>query len=115
MEVACRQKLLPACRDPPFPSGGLTLRAMPVSAGVVRDRGPMPAASALIQMPDPCGGATPSDGQQQLDMLPADPHGRLRWRKPAPAARIRSATSRGGRAIYSSCTELSLSFRESSG
>jgi hypothetical protein len=57
MDVACWQKLLPACRDPPFPSGGLTLRAMPVSAGVVRDRGTMPTASALIQMPAQCGGA----------------------------------------------------------
>ena len=73
MDVACWQKLLSACRDPPFPSGGLTLRAMPVSAGVVRDRGTMPAASALIQMPAQCGGATPCDGQQHFDMLPADP------------------------------------------
>src|SRR6202163_1117435 len=73
MEVACRQKLLPACRDPPFPSGGLTLRAMPISAGVVRDRGTMPAASALIQMAAQCGGATPRDGQQHFDVLPANP------------------------------------------
>src|SRR6202161_2983384 len=73
MDVACGQKLLPACRDPGFPSGGLTLRAMPISAGVVRDRGTMPAASALIQMAAQCGRATPRDGQQHFDMLPADP------------------------------------------
>src|ERR1700687_3007601 len=73
MDVACGQKLLPACCDPAFPSGALTLRAMPVSAGVVGDRGTMPAASALIQMPAQCGGATPRDGQQHFDMLPADP------------------------------------------
>src|ERR1039457_5221617 len=72
MDVACWQKLLSACSDPPFPSGGLTLRAMPVSAGVVRDRGTMPAASALIQMPATCGGATPRDGQQHFDVFPAD-------------------------------------------
>src|ERR1035438_9685651 len=64
MDVACWQKLLPSCRNPPFPSGGLTLRAMPVSAGVVRDRGTMPAQ---------CGGATPRDGQQHFDVFPADP------------------------------------------
>src|ERR1019366_2448037 len=73
MDVACGQKLLPACRNPPFPSGGLTLRAMPISAGVVRDRGTMPAASASIQMAAQCGGATPRDGLQHFDVLPADP------------------------------------------
>src|ERR1700688_600876 len=73
MDVACWQKLLSACRNPPFPSGGLTLRAMPVSAGVVRDRGAMPAASALIQMPAQCGGATPRDGPQHFNVFPADP------------------------------------------
>src|SRR5665213_2757393 len=73
MDVACGQKLLLARRDPAFPSGGLTLRAMPVSAGVVRDGGTMPAASAFVQMPAQCGGATPCDGQQHFDMLPADP------------------------------------------
>src|ERR1039457_5725571 len=73
MDVACRQKLLSACRNPPFPSGGLTFRAMPVSAGVVTDRGTMPAASASIQMPAQCGGATPRDGQQHFDVLPAYP------------------------------------------
>src|ERR1700735_5801619 len=73
MDVAGREKLSLTCGNPPLPSGGLTLRAMPVSAGVVRDRGTMPAASALIQMPAQCGGATPRDGQQHFDMLPADP------------------------------------------
>jgi hypothetical protein len=33
----------------------------------------MPAAGALIEMPTECGGATPRDGQQHFDMLPADP------------------------------------------
>ena len=33
----------------------------------------MPAASALIQMPAQCGGATPRDGPQHFDMVPAEP------------------------------------------
>ncbi len=33
----------------------------------------MPAAGALIEMPAECGGATPPNGQQHFDMLPADP------------------------------------------
>jgi hypothetical protein len=32
----------------------------------------MPASSALFEMPTECGGATPRDGQQYFDMLPAD-------------------------------------------
>src|SRR5258708_28775094 len=73
MDVACREKF-PATRgDPPFPSGGLTLRAVPVSAAVIRDGGAMPAAGALIDMTAKCGGTTPRNGQQHFDMLPADP------------------------------------------
>ncbi len=33
----------------------------------------MPAAGALIEMPAECGGATALNGQQDFDMLPADP------------------------------------------
>src|SRR3984893_14710944 len=73
MDVAGREKFSLTCGNPPFPSGGLTLRAMPVSAGVVRDRGTMPAASALIQMPAQCGGAPPRNGPQHFDVLPGDP------------------------------------------
>ena len=32
----------------------------------------MSAASALIEMPAECGGATARDGAQHLQMLPAD-------------------------------------------
>jgi len=46
---------------------------MAVPAAVVGDGGSMPAAGALIEMPTECGGATPRDGQQHFDMLPADP------------------------------------------
>jgi hypothetical protein len=33
----------------------------------------MSAASALIEMAAECGGATPPNGQQHFDMLPAEP------------------------------------------
>src|SRR5882762_2851302 len=42
-------------------------------------------------------------------------HLRLRSMNAFPAACTRSATSSGGRLIYPSCGDLSLSFRESSG
>jgi hypothetical protein len=73
MDVARREKFSSACCDPPFPGRGLTLRAVPVSAGVVRDSGAMPAAGALIEMTAQCGGATPPNGQQHFDMLPTEP------------------------------------------
>jgi hypothetical protein len=33
----------------------------------------MPAAGALIDMTTECGGATPRNGQQHFDVLPAEP------------------------------------------
>jgi hypothetical protein len=33
----------------------------------------MPAVGALVEVTTECGGATPCDGQQHFDMLPADP------------------------------------------
>ena len=73
MDVARREKFSLPCCDPAFPSRGLTLWAMPISAGVVRDGGAMPAAGAFIEMAAECGGATPRNGQQHFDMLPAEP------------------------------------------
>src|SRR6267378_2040215 len=73
MDVARRKKFSLTCRDPPFPSSGLTLRAVSVSAAVVGDGGPMPAAGALNKMATEKGGASPRNGQQHFDMLPADP------------------------------------------
>src|SRR4030095_7741820 len=73
MDVACREKFFLTCRDPAFPGRGLTLRAVPVAAGVVGDGGAMPAAGALIEMTAECGGATARNGQQHFDMLPAEP------------------------------------------
>ncbi len=75
----------------------------------------MPAAGALIEMPTECGGATPHDGQQHFDMLPANPL----------AVSFEEGSSRGadeigllegdGRLIYSSSGDVSFSFNESRG
>src|SRR5487761_1001958 len=73
MDVARREKFSLTCCDPPFPGSRLTLRAVPIPAAVIRDGGPMPAAGALIEMAAECGGATPPNGQQHFDMLPAEP------------------------------------------
>ena len=73
MDVARREKFSSTCGDPTFPGSGLTLRAVAVTAGVVRDGGAMPAAGALIEMTAECGGATPRNGQQHFDVLPAEP------------------------------------------
>src|SRR5712664_1811545 len=73
MDVARRKKFFLTSCNPAFPSSGLTLRAVAVSAGVVGDGGTMPAASAFIEMAAECGGATPRNGQQHFDMLPAEP------------------------------------------
>src|SRR6516225_4572401 len=72
MEVARGQKFLLTRRDPAFPSPGLTLGAMPITAGVVGD-GAMAAASALIDMTAQCGGTTARNSQQHFNVLPTDP------------------------------------------
>jgi len=46
---------------------------MPISAGVVRDGGAMPAAGALIEMTAECGGTTARNSQQHFAVLPAEP------------------------------------------
>src|SRR5438309_6620743 len=73
VQVARRKKLLSTRSDPTFPSSGLTLRAVAIAAAVIRDGGTMSAAGALIDMAAECGGATPCDGKQDLEMGPADP------------------------------------------
>ena len=72
MGVGRRQKFSPTRSDPPFPSSGLTLWAVPIPAAIEGD-GAMPAAGALIEMAAECGGTTPLDGSQHLDMLPTKP------------------------------------------
>ena len=59
--------------DPLFPSGGLTLRAVAISAAVVRNGGTIPATGALIDMTAQCGSTTSRDGQQHFDVLPTNP------------------------------------------
>src|SRR5229473_5389852 len=72
MHVLRRKKFAATLFEPTFASTRLTLRAVPISTGVVGD-GAMPAASALIEMTAERGGATPRNGQQHFDMLPGDP------------------------------------------
>src|ERR1022692_1063253 len=72
MDVARREKFSLTCRNPAFPSSSLTLRAVPIAAAVVGDSA-MPAAGALIEMTAECSGATPRNGQQHFDVLPAEP------------------------------------------
>src|ERR1700730_6361533 len=73
MDVARREKFSLPCGDPAFAGRGLTLRAVSISAAVVGNGGTMPAAGAFIEMTTECGGATPRNGQQHFDMLPAEP------------------------------------------
>src|SRR3984893_17355306 len=73
MDVAHGEKFSLTCRDPAFSGRGLTLRAVSIAAAVVGDGGTMPAAGAFIEMTAECGGATPRNGQQHFDMLPAEP------------------------------------------
>jgi len=72
MHVLRRKKFPATLFQPTFASSCLTLRAVPISTGVVGDDA-MSAASALIEMSAEHGRATPRNGQQHFDMLPGDP------------------------------------------
>jgi hypothetical protein len=98
VQIAGREKLFSTRSDPAVPSSGLTLRAMAIAAAIIGDGGTMSAAGALMEMTAECGGTTPANGQQHFDVLPTEPV-RFRSMKASPAARTRSATSSGGRAI----------------
>src|SRR5258705_8336465 len=50
VQVAGREKLMLTRSDPAFPCSDLTLRAVAISAAVIRDGGTIPAAGALIEM-----------------------------------------------------------------
>jgi hypothetical protein len=114
MDLARREKFSLTCGDPTFSGRGLTLRAVSIAAAVVGDGGTLPAAGALIEM-------TPSAAARQRAMASSTlmcfqlSHWRFRSMKAAPALRMRSATSRGGRLIYSSCVDQSFSFSKSRG
>jgi hypothetical protein len=84
VDVGGREQFLATRCDPTVAGSGLTLWAMPVTASVVGDGGPMPAAGALVEVTAESGGATPRHGQQHFDMLAADP----------PAASFEQAVSR---------------------
>ena len=70
MEVADREQFLLPSVQPLLACVGLALRAVAVSAGVVRD-GLVAAANALVAMAaERCRAAAP-DGPQHLELLPA--------------------------------------------
>jgi len=73
MDVGGGEKFAAPRLDPAFASAGLTLRTVPIATAVVRDGGTMSATGAFIDVTAECGGATARDGQQDLDMGPADP------------------------------------------
>src|SRR5712692_2559919 len=73
MNVARGEKLLTTRLEPTVAGVGLTLRAVPVTATVVRNGRTVPAVGALIEMPAQGGGATARDGSQHCEVLPGDP------------------------------------------
>jgi hypothetical protein len=73
MSVARGEQFLTTRFDPAVTGSRLTLWTMAVGAAVIRDGGPMPAASALVDVTAESGGATPRNGPQDFDVLPADP------------------------------------------
>jgi hypothetical protein len=72
MDVGRGQQFTTTRRDPAFTRTGLTLGAVPIAAAVVRDGGTMSAGSALIDVAAEGGGATARDGQQDLEVGPAE-------------------------------------------
>src|SRR5262250_160440 len=73
VDVRRGQKFTTTRRDPAFTRTGLTLRAVAITAAVVRDSGTMSAAGALIDMATEGSGATARDGQQDLEVSPTEP------------------------------------------
>jgi hypothetical protein len=73
MDVGGREEFLaPGC-EPTVAGVGLTLGAVAIATAVIGDGGAMSTAGALINMAAEGGGATARDGEQDLDMGPADP------------------------------------------
>jgi hypothetical protein len=73
MDVARGEKFLTTRWEPTGAGVGLTLRAVPVAAAVVREGRTVPAVDARIEMPAQGGGATARDGSQHGEVLPGDP------------------------------------------
>ena len=72
VQVAGREQFSSTRGNSAIPSRDLTLRAVAIAATIEGD-GLMPAAGALIEMTAECGGTTPPNGPQHLDMLPTEP------------------------------------------
>jgi hypothetical protein len=72
VDVAHGQELRFASRHPRVPRGGQTLRAVSITAAVVRE-GRVCALLTAIAMPAQRRGAAPSDGPEDASMLPGDP------------------------------------------
>src|SRR6266481_7420995 len=72
VQVVRGEQFSSACGNPPFASSGLTLRAMTITAAVIRDGGTMCAACAFVEMPAERSRTTPRNGQQYFDMPPTD-------------------------------------------
>ena len=73
MDIARGEKLLTTRLKPTRSSVGLTLRAVPVAAAVVRDSRTVATVDAFIEMPAQGGGATARDGSQHREVLPSNP------------------------------------------
>ncbi len=75
MSIGCGEQFRASCGQPAVARLALTLRAVPVAAGVIGD-GTMAAACALVQMAAHRGGAASRDGKQHLAVQPGEPGGR---------------------------------------
>src|SRR5271157_4599129 len=73
MDVARGEKFLTTRFEPTLAGIGLTLRAVPIAAAVVRDSRTVATVGALIEMPAQGGGATARNGSQHGEVLPSDP------------------------------------------
>ena len=73
MYIAGGQQLALPCLQPAVAGISLALWAMPVAARVVGDGGRLSAAGTAITVSAERSGTASGDGQQDLDMGPADP------------------------------------------
>src|ERR1700685_1624375 len=114
MDVARGEEFLTTRFEPTVASGGLTLRAVPVPAAVVRDGRTVRAVGALIEMPAQGGGATARDGPQHLEVLPGDPF-TAAFDEDASRGANNICHLEGGLVHHSLCATLPFSWSESRG
>ena len=95
VDVADREQLLLASRDPRVPRRGQTLRAMPIATAVVRE-GRLRALVTAIAVPAERGGADTARSPEGRADAARHP-GAVLSRKRSPCRRTMSATSKGGR------------------